>query len=119
MQAHETAFAPDAVARNLLNPDEVMHLPNDTGIVSFHGLGIRPYQYRKIPYYQHKKLATQFLPNPFVANDHITLPAWFGRTKKVPIISEAAPASVSRLPQYQLGQLSYPKGFKPKLPKKR
>lgn len=107
----------DGVSRNLLNPDEVMHMDSDVGIVSFHGLGIRPYQCRKIPYYQNKNTAPLFLPNPFIASDHITVPAWFGRTKRVPIITEAVPSSISHLPQYQMQKWSYPKGYKPKLPK--
>lgn len=118
VQADAGMDNPERVARNLLNPDEVMHMDSEAGIVSFHGLGIRPYQYRKIPYYQNKKTAPLFLPNPFIAHDHITMPSWFGRTKRVPIITETVPVPVSHLPQYQMGQWSYPKGFKPKLPKK-
>jgi type IV secretion system protein VirD4 len=117
LQADAGMDNPDSVSRNLLNPDEVMHMDSDVGIASFHGLGIRPYQYRKIPYYQHKDYAHRFLPNPFIAHDHITVPAWFGRTKRVPIITEDVPEAISHLPQYQQAQWSYPKGCKPKLQK--
>lgn len=111
---HETMQTPEAVARPLLTPDEVMHLPNDIGIVSFHGLGIRPYKYRKIPYFANKAVAHLFLPNPFHAPfDVITVPSWFGRRKTVPLVSEPVPISISHLPQYQLGQWSYPKGRHP------
>ena len=117
LQADAGMDNPDSVSRNLLNPDEVMHMHSEVGIATFHGLGIRPYQYRKIPYYQHKDYAHRFLPNPFIAHDHITVPAWFGRTKRVPIITEAVPEAISHLPQYQMQKWSFPKGYKPKLPK--
>lgn len=111
---HETMQTPEAVARPLMTPDEVMHLPTDTGIVSFHGLGIRPYKYRKIPYFENKAVAHLFLPNPFHAPfDSISVPGWFGRRKTIPLVTEPVPSAISHLPQYAVGQWSYPKGHHP------
>jgi|GEM_PF-805385 len=119
---HRAMHTPDAVARPLMTPYELIHLPSDTGIVSFYGLGVRPALYQKIPYFLHRDFAHRFLPNPYHAPfDTMHLPRqWriFGKFKTVPIITETVPEALAHLPQYQQGQWSYPKGYKPSLKSK-
>ncbi|MCY7297304.1 type IV secretory system conjugative DNA transfer family protein [Alteromonas sp. a30] len=123
LREHEAMNAPDAVSRALMTPDELIHLPSDMGIVSFHGLGVRPFKYQKIPYFQNRDFAHRFLPNPYHAPfDKVALPRkWrlFKKHKTVPIISETAPAELAHLPQYAEGMWSYPKGYAPFKPKRR
>lgn len=105
---------PEAVARQLLTLNEVMHLPNDMGILDINGIGINPYLYFKWPYFLNKAVAHRFLPNPFhLPFDKIFIPASFGRMKAVNIITEPVPESISQLPQYESGYWSYPENFNP------
>ncbi len=111
---NETMQTPDAVARPLMTPDEVMRMNPDEGILDINNLGIKPYIYKKWPYFLNSAVAHKFLPNPFHPPfNKIFIPARFGRMKAVNIISEKAPASVSHLPQYSSGYWSYPENFCP------
>lgn len=116
----ESMHTPDAVARLLRTPDELIHMPVDEGILSIHGKGVYPYQYRKVHYFDNPYMAHCFLPNPsHPPYDRVVLPIGGGRTRTVPIITEQVPDEIAHLPQYSQGQWSYPKGFCPYQPKRR
>jgi type IV secretion system protein VirD4 len=111
---------PESVSRPLMTPDELIHLPENEGILTIQGKGLRPYIYRKIPYFLNPSVAHHFLPNPFHAPfDRVKLPKGNGRFKTVHVITEDVPAAIAHKPQYQRGQWSYPKGYRPKLPRKK
>jgi type IV secretion system protein VirD4 len=106
--------APESVSRPLLTEDEIMHIPPNMGILDIQGIGIRPYLFSKIPYFENRAIAHRFLPNPYhPPYDRIFIPSWFGRKRSVEIISERVPEAIAHLPQYSGGYWSYPKGFCP------
>ena len=108
---------PEAVARPLVTADELIRMPPDKGLMAFEGLGINPYFYKKIPYFNNPAVAHRFLPNPYHPPfDKVSLPKSNGRRKTVPIISEAVPEALAHLPQYSRGLWSYPKGHAPYKP---
>jgi len=112
---HSSAMSrPEAVARDLMTPDELMRMPTDMGILDINGLGIKPYRYLKYPYYLNPAIAHQFLPNPFHPPfNSVVLPKkWFGK-KVAKVITQEVPESISQLPQYDLGYYSYIEGYNP------
>jgi type IV secretion system protein VirD4 len=97
-----------------------MQMPIEDGILSIHGKGIYPYQYKKVHYFENPEMAFRFLPNPFHPPfDRVSLVLGKGRIKTVPLITEAVPDEIAHLPQYSRGLWSYPKGFCPYKPKRR
>ena len=108
------ARLPDAVARSIYTPDELMNLPSEVGILDIKGIGIQPYLYQKIPYYLNHKIAWRFLPNPFhKPYEHVLLPTRRGKFKKAKVISETVPDAISQHPQYVRSQWSYIEGHCP------
>ena len=114
---HQLRQLPEAVKRALVTPDELIRMPPDKGLMAFQGLGLHPYFYHKVAYFNHAKYAHRFLPNPYHPPfDTMTLPRKFWGRKTVPIISEAVPEHLAHLPQYARGMWSYPKGSAPYTP---
>lgn len=110
----DAMHTPDSVARPLMTTEELMDMEPHMGILFINGLGIKPYRYLKWPYFLNPWVAHKFLPNPYhLPHDRIVIPARFGRTRNVKIISEAVPEEIAHLPQYASGYWSYPEGFCP------
>lgn len=115
----QSAQAKDAVARPLRTTEELIQMPGDKGLLSFHGLGVHPYEYQKVHYFENRDYAHRFLPNPFHPPfDSAQLPGRFWGTNKTAVMSEAVPAALAHFPQYAQGSWSYIKGHCP-YPRKR
>lgn len=111
---HEAMHTPEMVARPLMMTDELIGMPGNIGILSIQGMDLKPYCYRKIPYFLNPAVAHRFLPNPFHPPfDRIFIPSALGQQKAVPIVSEKVPEAIAHLPQCSGGMWSYPKGFCP------
>ncbi len=117
IKEQELMDVPDAVQRPLMTADELINLHPDKGLLIFQGLGVKPYIFKKYPYFLNPAMAHRLLPNPFHAPyDSMKLPLIDGGFKTAPIVSEPVPKALAHLPQYSQGMWSYPKGYKPYKP---
>jgi type IV secretion system protein VirD4 len=95
---------PDSVARQVLNPDEVIRRPSDMGLLFTSSLGLNTIPTLQRHYYVDRQLVTRFLPNPqHPPFDRVLVPHRFGRMKPVNVISEKVPSELAHLNQYQSG----------------
>ena len=105
---------PDSVARQVLNPDEVIRRESDKGLLFTAGFGLKPIETLQRHYFLDRHLVTKFLPNPqHPPFDKVMVPNRFGRMKPVRVISEKVPSELAHLPQYSGGYWSYIEGFSP------
>lgn len=98
--------------RNLLNPDEILNLPEDTLILFISGLGLMPILANRYPYFTRTEMAGGYMPNPYhPPGGSVRVATRFGmRTRKV--ITEPVPKKFAHLPQYESGLWSYIEGYR-------
>lgn len=110
---------PDAVARPVMTPDEVIRRDNDMGLLFTAGFGLNTIPTLQRHYYLDRQLVTRFLPNPqHPPFDKVLVPNRFGKLKPVNVISERVPNAISHLNQFSGGYWSYIEGFNPLKPKR-
>lgn len=103
-------------ARALRTPEEILTMPHNQALVMASGYGIPPFLAEKVPYYALKSYRGLFAPNPYFDRDlsRVRVPAWWGGSRSLRVITEQVASSHAHLPQYQNGQWSFIKGHRPK-----
>jgi type IV secretion system protein VirD4 len=102
---HETRK--EKIRRMLLTPDEVLTFPEKEMILLTSGMECPPIRARKIPYWQRKELAKQYLPNPFhPPKTHIVTKSMIGSRKRR-VITQEVPRDLEHFPQFQKGFYSF------------
>ncbi len=110
---------PDSVARQVLNPDEVIRRESNKGLLFTSSFDLKPIETLQRHYFLDRHLVTKFLPNPqHPPFDKVMVPNRFGRMKPVRVISDKVPSELAHLPQYSGGYWSYIEGFNPLKPKR-
>lgn len=102
--------------RALMTPDEVLNMPEDEQILFVSGLGLPPVRAHKQPYYSRPEMAGGYLPNPYHPPlDSVRVATRTGTRCKA-IVTEPVPDAFAHYPQYESGQWSYVRGYRPTLP---
>lgn len=98
--------------RNLLNPDEILNLPEDQQILFISGRNLMPILANKYSYFTRPEMAGGYMPNPYhPPKDSVRVATRFGmRTRKV--ITEPVPKKFAHLPQYASGTWSFIEGYR-------
>lgn len=113
--AHQSraAISRSKIARDLMTPDEILNMPEDRQVLFISGLNIGPVYANKYPYYARREMAGAYLPNPYhPPGDAVNVITRIGVRRKR-VVSERVPPRYRALPQYQSGQWSYIKGYRP------
>ena len=113
--AHHAAKAQHRTkqARNLLNADEALNMPDDRQILYISGIGCPPIYAHKYPYFTRREMAGHYLPNPYhPPHTKVRIKSRIG-SKWADVITEPVPDRFAHLPQYQGGTWSYVKGYRP------
>ena len=109
-QTHQTEQA-----RALLDPAELLKLPENKQILFVSGLGLNPILADRYPYWTRPEMAGTYLPNPYhPPHDRVKVRTRW-RTKEARVITERVPSALAHLPQYQSGEWSYIAGYRPEL----
>jgi type IV secretion system protein VirD4 len=91
----------EKIRRMLLTPDEVLTFPETEMILLTSGMGCPPIRARKIPYWQRRELAGQYLPNPFHPPEtHVIVKSIVGSRKRQ-VITQEVPRDLEHWPQFQ------------------
>lgn len=99
--------------RLLMTPDEILAMPEDRQILFISGLGLKPILANKYPYFTRREMAGGYMPNPYhPPGDSVHVRGFFGQ-RRAPVITERVPQRYAHLPQYQSGQWSFVKGYRP------
>lgn len=99
--------------RLLMTPDEILNMPEDRQILYISGLDLKPIYANKYPYFSRPEMAGNYLPNPYhKPTDQVPIATRKG-ARWVPVVTESVPAKYAALPQYQSGNWSYVKGYRP------
>lgn len=95
--------------RQLVTPDELLHLPPDKLIVFVDGLS-GPLLASRTPYWRQRWSAGKYLPDPYhpPLGSVLIQTLWGQRRRKV--ITESVPERFAHLPQYARGSWSYVEG---------
>ena len=90
-------------ARPLMEPDEILNMPEHEQILFISGKNLHPLRVNKHPYYERKEMAGRFLPNPnHPPNDQVKVATSFG-SKSVRVIEDTVPDKYAGFPQYAHG----------------
>lgn len=101
------------MARPLLDPSEILRMPEDRQILFVSGIGCPPIAAYRKPYYASRELAGRFMPNPYHPPlDRVRVPGIFGSRWRR-IITERVPEHFADFPQYESGFWSYVEGYRP------
>ena len=81
------------------------------------GYGIPPFLADKSPYFAMPRYSGLYGPNPYFDRDLslVKVPGRFKRKRTLKVITEAVPAALAHLPQYQNGVWSFIEGHRPKI----
>lgn len=101
------------MARPLLDPSEIIRLPEYRQILFVSGVNCPPIAAYRKPYFASRELAGRFMPNPYHPPvDRVRVPGIFGaRWRRV--VTERVPQRFADFPQYQSGFWSYIEGYRP------
>lgn len=100
-------------ARLLMTPDEVLNMPEDKQVIFISGKNLMPIYADKFPYFTNPAMAGAFMPNPYHPPvDSIQVITRSGAKRK-PVITERVPAAFAHYPQYESGDWSFIKGYRP------
>ncbi|MEM0987339.1 MAG: TraM recognition domain-containing protein [Pseudomonadota bacterium] len=116
--AHQERLArePKKLSRALLSADEIINLPMGMAVVFMPGILPKPALLRIPPYWQTRRYAGAYMPDPFHPGKYrntVEIATRWGQRHR-DIITEPAPNHLADWPQYRdSGQWSYVKGFRP------
>jgi type IV secretion system protein VirD4 len=100
-------------ARLLMTPDEVLNMPEDKQVIFISGKNLMPIYADKFPYFTNPAMAGAFMPNPYhPPMDSVQVITRSGAKRK-PVITERVPAEFAHYPQYESGDWSFIKGYRP------
>jgi type IV secretion system protein VirD4 len=96
--------------RQLVTPDELLHLPPDKLIVFADGLS-GPLLASRTPYWKQRWTAGKYLPDPYHPPlDSVLIQTLWGQRRRK-VITESVPERFAHLPQYARGSWSYVEGM--------
>jgi len=98
-------------ARQLMTPDEILHLPEDRQLLFIAGKNLKPVLANKYPYFTRPEMAGRYLPNPYhPPSDRVRVATRFG-SKWARVVSAPVPAFLRSFPQYQDGFVRFIEGY--------
>lgn len=98
-------------ARQLMTPDEILHLPEDRQLIFIAGKNLKPVLANKYPYFTRAEMAGRYLPNPYhPPSDCVRVATRFG-SKWARVVSAPVPSSLRAFPQYQDGFVRFIEGY--------
>lgn len=113
-QAARASINRKRIARPLLDPSEVLRMPEDRALLFVSGINCPPVAAYRVPYYLRRDLAGRWLPNPYHPPvGRVRVPGRFG-TRLRRVILEPVPKKYEDWPQYQSGQWSFIEGYRPR-----
>lgn len=105
--------------RALMTPDEIMAMPEDMALAFMPGVVPAPMKLFVQKYWTRRNLRGRYLGDPHHdETGTVSVAGRFGGSRKARVITEPVPDQLAHLPQYQDGQWSYVKGFRPTIRKR-
>jgi len=98
-------------ARQLMTPDEILHLPEDRQVLFIAGKNLKPVLANKYPYFTRPEMAGRYLPNPYhPPGDRVRVASRLG-SRWARVVSAPVPHSLRAFPQYQDGLMQKVEGY--------
>lgn len=100
-------------ARLLMTPDEVLNMPEDKQVIFISGKNLMPIHADKVRYFTNPDMAGAFMPNPYHPPvDSVQVMTASGAQRRA-VITERVPEEFAHYPQYESGNWSFIKGYRP------